>query len=214
MRMGPAIGRTVLILPPLFEEANRTRRLLVQTMRSLATKGIASLLPDLPGMNDSMVATADARFEHWLLAVESVAATVGKPLLTAAVRGGALLDGIGDAKWRLAPETGARLLRDMVRATAMSAGVKATDLEAQARGCPTRLAGSTIDPALYTSLAAAAPSDKGAIRTVRLTDDPASADARLPGTPLWRRAEPGDDAALAEAMAADIADWVRTCAAR
>ena len=31
------------------------------------------------------------------------------------------------------------------------------------------------------------------------------------GTPLWLRAEPGEDAAMAEAIADDIAAWSATC---
>src|SRR3546814_11084271 len=44
---------TILIVPPLFEEANRTRRTLVLAMRALAAEGFAALLPDLPGQNES-----------------------------------------------------------------------------------------------------------------------------------------------------------------
>ena len=39
---------TILFVPPLFEEANRTRRTLVLAMRALAADGFATLLPDLP----------------------------------------------------------------------------------------------------------------------------------------------------------------------
>lgn len=214
LRMGPPDARAVLILPPLFEEANRTRRLLVEVMRALASLGIASVLPDLPGMNDSPVATVDARFEGWLGAVAEVAATLGEPIMTVALRGGALLDGVADFRWRLSPESGARLLRDMVRATAMTAKLKAADLDARARTQASWLAGSLIDPALYCALDAAVPTVDGPVRTVRLDDDAAPADARLAGTPLWRRAEPGEDAVMAAAMAADVAAWVLACAAR
>jgi len=33
----------------------------------------------------------------------------------------------------------------------------------------------------------------------------------IAGTPLWLRAEPGEDAVLAAAIAADIIAWSRTC---
>lgn len=211
--MGPQDEPTVLILPPLFEEANRTRRLLVETMRRLASLGIASVLADLPGMNDSSVATVDARIEDWTRAVAGLAKTLGRPVMTVALRGGALLDGAADCKWRLSPESGARLLRDMVRATAMTANLKAVDLDAEARVRPTQLAGNLIGPTLYRALDAAVPPEDGFVRTVRLEGDAASADARIAGTPLWRRAEPGEDTAMATAMAADIFEWVRTCAA-
>ena len=33
----------------------------------------------------------------------------------------------------------------------------------------------------------------------------------IAGTPLWLRAEPGEDAAMAAAIVADIAAWSQTC---
>jgi hypothetical protein len=33
----------------------------------------------------------------------------------------------------------------------------------------------------------------------------------IAGTPLWLRAEPGEDAAMAQAIADDIAAWSATC---
>src|SRR3546814_7955467 len=56
-RLSPAGAprTTVLFVPPLFEEANRTRRTLVLAMRALAAQGFAALLPDLPGPNASLV---------------------------------------------------------------------------------------------------------------------------------------------------------------
>ena len=43
------------------------------------------------------------------------------------------------------------------------------------------------------------------LRTVALGAD------GIAGTPLWLRAEPGEDAAMAEAIADDIAAWSATC---
>ncbi len=212
LSFGPEGAPRVLILPPLFEEANRTRHFLVEIMRGLASAGIASILPDLPGTNDSPVATMDARWAGWQEAVAALPA----PIATVAVRGGALLDGFAATShhWRLVPETGARLLRDMVRATAMTAGVKASELEATARAQPTALAGNLIHPELFVALENAVPHDQGTIRTVRLEDDAAAADALLAGTPLWRRAEPDHDPALANAVVTDIAEWMRSCGVR
>ena len=216
LRMGPRDGPTILILQPLFEEANRTRRLLADVMRGLAARGIESVLPDLPGTNDSPVATADARFTDWSAAVTALAATLPVPSFTVSIRGGALLDGFAGAgwRWRLAPETGARLLRDMVRATAMTGGAKAGELEATARTQPTRLAGNVIDPALFAALEASVPEAAETVRVARLAGDAGDADVLLPGTPLWRRAEPGEDDVLAAAMIDDIAQWVASCAVR
>ncbi len=209
LRFGPENAPLVLVLPALFEEANRTRHFLVEVMRGLAGVGVASILPDLPGTNDSPVATIDARFGDW----EAAVAALPAPAATISLRGGALLDGLAptDLHWRLAPETGARLLRDMVRATAMTAGIKAGELEGTARARPTALAGNIIHPELFSALEAAVPAMSGTIRTVRLEDEASDADARLGGTPLWRRAEPDHDAALAAAVVADIAQWMTSC---
>jgi hypothetical protein len=43
----------LLIVPALFDEGNRMRRLTVEVMRRLAASGIASVLPDLPGLQES-----------------------------------------------------------------------------------------------------------------------------------------------------------------
>jgi hypothetical protein len=213
-RCGDPRWITLIILPPLFEEANRMRAILTAVMRQLAADhAIASILPDLPGTGDSTVPTTAARFDDWGAAVAAVAATVRAPRLTVAVRGGALLDRFAgaDARWRLAPETGARLLRDMIRATALSSAEPAAALAARARCEPVRLAGHLIHPALFTALDAAVPDQADRVRIVRI--DSAGDDA-IAGTPVWRRAEPGIDAALISGMASDIAAWARQCAAR
>ena len=212
LRLGPEVAPMVLVLPPLFEEANRTRHFLAEVMRGLAVNGIASILPDLPGMNDSPVATVDARLADWHAAI----GTLPVPALTVAVRGGTLLDGVArtDLHWRLSPETGARLLRDMIRATAMTGGMNAGELDAGARMHATALAGNVIHPALFAALEAATPSQNGTIRTVRLEDDAGDADTRLSGTPLWRRAEPDHDPALAAAAVDDICQWMTSCGVR
>ena len=209
---GPEGAPLVLILPPLFEEANRTRFFLVEIMRGLAALGVASILPDLPGTNDSPVATVDARFGDWKEAIAALPA----PAMTVSIRGGALLDGFAATEfhWRLAPETGARLLRDMVRATAMTAGIKAGAVEAMARTEPTALAGNIVHHTLFSALEGAVPADTGNIRTLRLEDDAGDAEARVTGTPLWRRAEPGHDADLAAVAVADIAQWMTSCGVR
>ncbi len=47
--------KRLLVLPALFDEANKTRHLIAETMRRLAASGIDSFLPDLPGWNESSV---------------------------------------------------------------------------------------------------------------------------------------------------------------
>ena len=96
----------------------------------------------------------------------------------------------------LAPVAGRSLARDMERAGI--AGVE--------------WAGYAPSAELKGRLADAAPVDQQPLRTVRLASDAGGADAKLEGPALWRRSEPGHSLALAEAMAADIADWHAACA--
>lgn len=190
---GEQLPVQVLILPALFDEANRMRRFTVQLMAALATRGVGSLLPDLPGTGESPVDLATLGPTHWREAVDSLRAQFPEETrLTATIRGGALLGDTprADARcWRLSPLTGAAVLRTLDRT------VRAGGHE---QGYP-------MAPAFRAALHVAEPS--GPAHVVRLADDPAPADARLTGPPLWHRAEPGEDLALAEQAAADLAAW-------
>jgi len=77
---------------------------------------------------------------------------------------------------------------------------------------PVELAGNRIAPQLLRELAGATPVGT-ATHIVRLDTDAKPADAKLPGSPLWRRAEPDNDVAFAERVAENIAAWIATCAA-
>jgi hypothetical protein len=212
LRVGCGSPITLLVLPALFEEANRMRRFTVSLMRAVADQGIGTILPDLPGAGESLSDFDSLSLSDWLDAVDAVSQNIGKPLRTVAIRGGALLDGSADSGWRLAPESGERLLRDMVRATAFSQAVSPSELDRRARTESTRLAGSKMAPQFYTALAEALPID-GKYRTARLDDDIASRDVTLSGSKLWRTAEPSEDSALVTAASADIVSWAKTCGA-
>lgn len=205
LRHGEGSPVTLLVLPALFEEANRMRRFTVSIMRGLAGRGIGTVLPDLPGCGESLRALADVSFDDWQDASSALAnqmRTAEGRCLSIAVRGGALLDGFTDHGWRFAPESGDRVLRDMVRATALTSGIKASDLDARAHDEPVSLAGNTLSPALYIALKAATllPDDR---RVFPLAEN---------GTRLWRAAEPGDDPALVAAAVDAIVEWVTRCA--
>jgi hypothetical protein len=200
LHFGPAGAPTVLAAPALFEEANRTRAMLVDVLRRLAAQGIASALPDLPGQNESIVPTEHARLTDWRQAFAAAADALSGPVHVVAWRGGALLDGQVEAasRWYLSPVGGAALVRDL-RRTAQAAGSD-------------DFAGNILADAMLTELAAAEPSIAEPLRVVRLESDPRAADRKLAAAPPWRASEPGTDAALQAALAQDIADWVRACA--
>lgn len=208
---------TILLIPPLFDEANRLRRTLVLTMRALSARGVASLLPDLPGQNDSLVPTEAVTLADWRAALVAAAADETGPLLVASWRGGALIDdAVTDAIgwWRMAPVAGAGLIKTMIRtriAGEKEAGrlVSADDVRALAANEPVELAGNFLSADMLTQIEVAAPAEVAPLRSVAV----GSGDGKLPGSALWLRAEPGEDAAMAEAMAADIQQWAMTCAA-
>ncbi len=205
---------TVLFVPPLFEEANRTRRTLVLAMRALAADGFATLLPDLPGQNESLVPLEQVDLTSWQKALADTAATIDGPLIIASLRGGALIDhqAKAAARWRLAPVGGASLLRTLMRARVSAdreSGVASSldSLQAEAATAPLLMAGNKLSPAMIAQLGSAEIQPVAPLRIVTLGS---GADA-IAGTPLWLRAEPGEDSAMAKAIAADIAAWSTTC---
>lgn len=205
---------TVLFVPPLFDEANRTRRTLVLAMRALAADGFATLLPDLPGQNESLVPLEHVDLTTWQNALADVAASIDGPFIIASLRGGALIDHQAKAAawWRLAPVGGASLLRTLMRARVAAdreSGVTSSldSLQADAAAGPLLLAGNRLSPVMIAQLGSAEIQPVAPLRTVTLGS---GADA-IAGTPLWLRAEPGEDGAMASAIAADIAAWSTTC---
>ena len=203
---------TVVIVPPLFEEANRTRRTLVLAMRALAADGFAAVLPDLPGQTESLVPLADVDLERWQDALVEVVATIDGPAIVASVRGGALIDHRVKAAawWRLAPTGGASLLRTLLRARVTAdreSGVTSSleSLQAAAQSEVLLLAGNALSPAMVAQLSAAEAQPVEPLRSIGVGND------GIAGTPLWLRAEPGEDAAMARAVATDIAVWSKTC---
>ena len=213
VRHGPAKAPTVLILPPLFEEANRLRRTLLLTMRALADAGIASLLPDLSGQNESLVATEAATLSLWREEAAALA-TRENVALVATFRGSCLIDGqIAAPHWRCAPVAGSSLLKAMLRSRVASDaenGVRSdsAQLLEQAQTAPLSLAGNLLSPQMIAELSDAEPRAVTPLRTVKIG---ASGEDIIAGTPLWLRAEPGEDGDMAHNIASDIADWMQQC---
>lgn len=214
LRIAPAGAprAAILIVPPLFEEANRTRRTLVLAMRALAARGFAAILPDLPGQNESLVPLVDVDLTRWQDAVAEIVAEIDGPVIVASFRGGALIDHEAKAAawWRLAPVGGASLLRTLMRSRVSAdreAGLTSSleSLQAEAKTAPLLLAGNRLSPAMIAQLGASEAQAVEPLRSVGLGAD------GIAGTPLWLRAEPGEDAAMADAIAADIAAWSATC---
>ncbi len=210
MRIGAADARPVLVLPPLFEEMNRTRAFLASLMRSLAGRGFGCWLPDLPGTGESERALEDIRWDDWRQAARDAAAHVaeaaGTEPIVVSVRGGSLLDDVlASCRWRFAPAEGGSLARDLLRTAIVS--------EATLEAPVVELGGYSISELLLAELREARAADFEAARTVRLESDPRAADLKLPGPALWRRSEPSNAVELAASLADDLSNWAERCAA-
>lgn len=210
LRFGPETGPIVVIAMPLFEEANRTRALVVTLCRALAARGVASALPDLPGQGESVLSTEDARLGDWRAAFAAAAASFDTRAHGVALRSGAAIDGEARlaSRWRLSPLPGAAALAALQRAA--SAGGKSNPVKLD---MPLLLAGNRIAMPLFDALTddAALAMPRGPLRTLRLVSDPQPADHKVDAAPLWRRAEPSNDPALAALLADDIAAWIARC---
>lgn len=199
---GPAGARPILIVPALFEEANRTRRMLAQTIRALAARGTASVLPDLPGCNESLAPIQRQDMQAWRGAMAAAAEHFGASHILA-LRGGASIAPPGLPGWWFEPLSGAAALRHLVRArtvAAKEAGTpeKSDAIMAQGRQAGLELAGYRLGAAMIRSLAECElPEPNPRVTTLKLAD--------LGGSALWLRSEPGEDQTLSAALAATIA---------
>lgn len=193
----------LLIVPALFDEANRLRRLTIEVMRRLDGAGVDSLLIDLPGCNESLESLQKQTPKSWREAV--AAATVHfRATHVLGIRGGGLLLPDGLPGWRYAPVKGASILRQMIRArivAAREAGLNETQdgLLETARTSGMDLAGYGFGPAFVEELAGLIPN----AATGEISQD------TVGGSGLWLRAEPGDSRAQADALAAYLAMGIR-----
>jgi hypothetical protein len=190
----------LLIVPALFEEMNRTRRLLVETQRQLDALGTDSMLPDLPGCNESQQAFAAQSLGSWRDAMAAAARHFAATHVLA-VRGGALVFPTALPGWVLEPQKGASILRQLLRARVLAAkeagrAENTADLLEQGRNHGLDLAGYQLSAALVAGLDAAVPQDEGQ-RVIRQSE--------LGAGPLWLRSEPGEDPAQSAALARIIA---------
>lgn len=220
----PLAGPQLLIVPPLFEEMNRTRALLAAIGRRLTERGIGSWLPDLPGTGDSDLPLGAASWTNWRAALASmsghITTTAGNRPHLLSIRGGALLDDAASAAshYRVAPiAIGDRQLREMLRTRLAADQERGTPttlaaLEARLATETVELGGYPIVPALAADLRAAIAAPVAPLRTAAVGSG--EADRVIDGPPVWRQAEPAAAPALAAAIADDLADWIATCAGR
>ncbi len=214
LSVGGQLSRRIMLVPPLFDEMNRMRKMLVDVMQALETLEVGSILPDLPGTNESLVPLEDVTLTDWQKAIEACAQQHEISHI-ASFRGAALT--VANLRqidhWIFCPVKGATILRTMLRtrvaADKESGGnTSLAGLTAEAESGPIELAGNNLGSALFTELNAAELPDLENQRIVRLESDNKPGDAQISGSALWLRAEPDDDPAMSAAIAQDIANWL------
>lgn len=208
-------ARRVLLVPPLFDEMNRMRKMLVDVMRALEGLEVGSFLPDLPGTNESLIGLEQVTLSGWQAAIQACAQQHEISHI-ASFRGGTLTVAAMDKDnhWIFSPVKGATLLRMMLRtrvAADREAGLNTSlaELAAQAETRPLELAGNIIGSDLFAQLNAAEIPAMENQRIVRLESDNKPSDIQIPGSALWLRAEPDDDLAMSKTIANDIAAWIK-----
>lgn len=199
----------VLVLPAWFDEANKLRRFTLEVMRRLDAAGIDTLLPDLPGCNESLAPTENQTFAGWCsFAVAATEALRATHVL--AIRAGALLAPESLPGWHYAPQSGPRLLRGMIRARTIAsreAGIAegAEDLMALGREQGLVLGGWKLGAEMVRALETAEP--------VLAPGQSEIAQSAIGGPGLWLRAEPDEDAGQADRLAALITESLGLSAA-
>lgn len=195
----------LLIVPALFDEANRLRRLTVEVMRRLDSAGIDCFLPDLPGCNESLQPLEAQTPESWIAAMEDAAALFGATHVLG-LRGGAMLTPGRLPTWHYAPVGGASILRQMLRARIVAsreAGLAETQeglLETGLKGGIT-LSGHRLGAEFLRQFQSLKPFAAPVLHEIG-QDMPG-------GSGLWLRAEPDENREQADALAAILAIGVK-----
>lgn len=191
----------LLIVPALFDEGNKLRRFTAEVMRRLARVGIDSVLPDLPGCNESRQPLEHQDPSDWLDAM-TAAARHYRATHVLGMRGGCLftprITRQRPTCLHYAPVKAASILRQMVRARMLSSREagreESRDALAEmaiARGIT--LAGYRLGADFYRHFEPMVPGEASVI-----------AQDEVGGPGLWLRAEPDDNAAQADALAAIV----------
>lgn len=194
--------KRLLILPALFDEANKLRHFTVEVLRRLDISGIDAFLPDLPGCNESTAPLERQTLAGWIAAAETAAGHF-RATHALTIRAGALYAPAGLPALRYAPVTGSALVRGLLRARIIAskeAGVE-EDREAlleRGRREGLELAGYRLGAQMVRELETAEPSGGVALANIAQSD--------LGGAGLWLRAEPDHSAEQADALAQRVAD--------
>ena len=191
----------ILIAPALFDEGHKLRRLTVEVMRRLDGAGIDCFLPDLPGLNESEQDLALIEPEDWRMALEA-AARQFEASHVLGIRGGGLVFPDKLRGWHYAPVKGGSLLKTMLRARILAAREAGREeqlatLMEQGLALGLELAGYSLSGEMLRQLGELTPGKQPGITAIE--------HELLGGGALWLRAEPAEDSAQADALAAIVA---------
>ena len=191
----------ILVVPALFDEANKLRRLTIEVMRRLGEQGVATTLPDLPGMNESLAPLQEQTLSQWRTDTANAANRFDASHILA-IRGGALIAPQDLPGWHYAAASGERLIRSMLRARIIAsreAGREETTSGMTAQGIKQgiEIGGWQLGARLFAEMHEAEPLPN--------SNQTAIQESTTRGSGLWLRAEPSEDPELAEALAAQIA---------
>lgn len=194
----------LLVLAPLFNDGNTFRHQLFEIMRRLSLEGVDCFLPDLPGCNESAQPLDRQTIGHWRRAASAAAAHF-RTSHVLALRSSAWLAPDGMPGWIYAPVSPSQTLRTMLRArviAAREAGVEegSEGLLAIGRMNGLDLGGWQLGAPLIREM------DSNGF-------DPCASHIvieheEIGGAPLWLRAEPDNDSAQAEKIAAMLASGI------
>lgn len=193
-------GKRLLIIPALFDEANRMRRFTIEVMRRLDGAGFDCFLPDLPGCNESLQDLTLQTSVDWSDAMLSAAGQFNVTHVLA-IRGGGLIMPRNLPGWHYGAVKGASILRQMLRARIISsreAGRKESQEQLIEVGLEEglELSGFLLSAGMLRDLQALEPQRPANLVVVE--------QEMIGGSPLWLRAEPDEDRAQADALAAVI----------
>ena len=192
----------LLVLMPLFDEASKMRRQIVETMRILDRSGVDCFCPDLAGCNESLAPHSEQSLSSWRDAAAD-AATHVRATYILGVRSGCLVAPAELPGWAYEPVKPRSVLSRLARAeqiSAREANQAVTAKELIAQGCKegVTLAGWSFGSDLVNELEAG---ELGSSPNhLPITQE------EVGGSPLWLRAEPSIDPAQAKALAAIVVE--------
>jgi len=189
----------ILVLPALFDEANKLRHFALEVMRQLSQNGFDTFLPDFAGCNESTAPLHWQTIAGWQEQARA-AASHFRATHVLTLRAGALLDPGNLPGFRYASLSGPSTLRALLRARVIAqreAGREANRDSLLKEGIASglNLAGFKLGPEMIAQL-----------NKTELPQSNAAeiAHSEVGGAGLWLRAEPDHDSAQAARLASIV----------